>query len=105
MRLAAQAALAVEGVLLEKAADRLAARQEVPLGRMARSAVGREDRRRLRRRHVLARKEERALAKLEAARRIRETGQHEEAVAVVVRLLLIRKIRAHGSRRPPIARV
>ena len=87
MRVAAQAAVAVEGVLLEEAADRLAARQEVALGRVARAAVRGEDRRLLRRRHVLARERDRALAKRKACAPSREVRQHEEAVAPVCREL------------------
>ncbi len=106
MRLAAQAAFAVESILLEEAADRLAARQEVTLGRVARAAVRGEDRRLVRRRHVLAREQERALAKREASRCIREVGQHEEAVLPVSRLLSRRKISAHDDPAPPrLARV
>ena len=90
----------VERILLEEAADRLAARQEVPLGRVARAAIRGEDRRLVRRRHVLAREQERALAKLEASRRIREIGQHEEAVLPVCRLLFRRKVSAHDAPAP-----
>ncbi len=50
---------------------------------------------------MLAREQERALAQLEATRRIHEIGQHQEAVLPVCRPLLLRKISAHDAPAPP----
>ncbi len=88
---------AVEGVLLEETADRLAAVQEITRGRVCRAAVRGEDRRLLGRRHVLAREFHRALAQRKALFRRREVRQHEEAVAPVRRELLRRKPVSHCS--------
>jgi len=95
MRFAAQPPLAVEGILLEEAADRLAARQEITLGRVAHPAVRGKDRRLAGRRQVLAREQERALAQREAAFSVHEIRQDQEAVPLVCGLLCRGKVCAH----------
>jgi hypothetical protein len=96
VRLATQPPLAVEGVLLEETADRLAAREEIALGRVARAAIRGEDRRLAGRRQVLAREEQRTLAQRHAARGVHEIRQDQESVPRVCALLSRRKVCAHG---------
>jgi hypothetical protein len=83
VRICAQPAGGVKGVLFEEAADRLAAAQEVLVARVQGAAVGCEDRGLLRRWHVQARQFHRTLAQREAAWVIDESGKHQETVAPI----------------------
>jgi hypothetical protein len=81
MGIGPEAASGIEGVLLEEAADRLAAREEIFVTGMQRLAVAGEDRRLFRRRDMPARQLHRALAQGEAMLLIHEIRKDEESVA------------------------
>ena len=74
VRLGPQLPVIVEGVLLEEAADRLAARQEIFVARMQSPAVCGENGRLVRRGHVPLRQHHRALAQGQAAAASTKSG-------------------------------